>query len=79
MVRLFSRLCVETGGKSAEDLAILYLGDPNLGARLRRYNGVRDGAKLPAKAFTLRAAHDFTIGFGVNLETISCFILVNPI
>lgn len=42
---------VETKGRSAEDLATLYLGDPSLGARIRRHNGLKDGASLPGKVY----------------------------
>jgi LysM repeat protein len=48
-ITVFSEVEVKTGGRSAEDLATIYLGDANLGARIRRYNGLKDGGKLPAK------------------------------
>jgi hypothetical protein len=51
VLTVFDELEVRTDGRSAEDLALALLGDANLGARLRRYNGVRDGAKLPSKTY----------------------------
>jgi LysM repeat protein len=51
VLTVFAEVEVRTNGRRAEDLAMIYLGDANMGARLRRYNGVKDGAKLPAKAF----------------------------
>ena len=46
VLSVFFELEVRTNGRSAEDIANIYLGDANLGARIRRYNGVADGAKF---------------------------------
>ena len=51
VLTVFAEVEVRTNNRSAEDLAAVYLGDANLGARLRRYNGVKDGAKLPGKTY----------------------------
>jgi LysM repeat protein len=51
VLTVFAEVEVRTNNRSAEDLATMYLGDANLGARLRRYNGVKDGAKLPGKTY----------------------------
>jgi LysM repeat protein len=51
VLTVFDEIEVRTNNRSAEDIAALFLGDPNLGARLRRYNGVRDGAKLPGRIY----------------------------
>jgi len=51
VLTVFEEVEVRTNNRSAEDIAVVFLGDPNLGARLRRYNGVRDGAKLPSKTY----------------------------
>ena len=49
VITVFAEVKVKSEGKSAEEVAALYLGDENLGARVRRYNGVADGKALPAK------------------------------
>lgn len=51
VITVFSEVEVRTGGRTAEDLAAAYLGDANLGARIRRYNGAADGGKLPGKIY----------------------------
>lgn len=50
-VTVFDEIEVTTDNKTAEDLASSYLGDANLGARIRRYNGLADAAKLPSKVY----------------------------
>jgi LysM repeat protein len=51
VLTVFAEIEVRTINRSAEELAAVYLGDANLGARIRRYNGVKDGGRLPGKAF----------------------------
>ncbi len=51
VLTVFAEIEVRTNNRSAEDLATSFLGDANLGARIRRYNGVRDGAKLAGKTY----------------------------
>lgn len=51
VLSVFFEIEVRTNGRSAEDIANIYLGDANLGARIRRYNGVADGAKLGGKTY----------------------------
>lgn len=51
VLTVFAEVEVRTNNRSAEDLATTYLGDANLGARIRRYNGVKDGGKLPGKTW----------------------------
>ncbi len=51
VLTVFAEIEVRTANRSAEELAALFLGAPNLGARIRRYNGVADGAKLPGKVY----------------------------
>jgi LysM repeat protein len=51
VLTVFAEVEVRTNNRSAEDLATTYLGDANLGARIRRYNGVKDGGKLPGKTY----------------------------
>jgi hypothetical protein len=51
VLTIFAELEVRTNNRGAEELAAVYLGDANLGARVRRYNGVKDGGRLPGKAF----------------------------
>ncbi len=51
VLTVFAEIEVRTNGRSAEDLATTYLSDANLGARIRRYNGVKDGGKLPGKTY----------------------------
>ncbi|HEY4222777.1 MAG TPA: cytochrome c3 family protein [Myxococcota bacterium] len=51
VITVFSEVELRTANRSAEDLATALLGDPKLGARIRRYNGVADGGKLPGKVY----------------------------
>lgn len=51
VLTVFAEVEVRTNGRSAEDLANIYLGDANMGARIRRYNGVADGGKLGGKTY----------------------------
>jgi LysM repeat protein len=51
VLTVFAEIEIRTNNRSAEDIASIYLGDADLGARVRRYNGVRDGAKLPGKTY----------------------------
>jgi LysM repeat protein len=51
VLTVFAEIEVRSSGRSAEDLATTYLLDANLGARIRRYNGVADGAKVPGKVY----------------------------
>ena len=51
VLTVFAEVEVRTNNRSAEDLATAFFGDANLGARIRRYNGVRDGAKLAGKTY----------------------------
>lgn len=51
VLTVFGEIEVRTNGRSAEEVATEYLLDPNLGARIRRYNGLGDGAKLPGKTY----------------------------
>jgi LysM repeat protein len=51
VLTVFSEVEVRTSGRSAEDVATMYLGNAELGARIRRYNGVADGGKLPGKVY----------------------------
>jgi hypothetical protein len=51
VLTVFAEVEVRTNGRSAEDIANIFLGDANLGARIRRYNGVADGAKLGGKTY----------------------------
>ena len=48
---IFAEVEVKTQGRSAEELAEQLLGDRNLGARIRRYNGIADGAALGERAY----------------------------
>jgi LysM repeat protein len=51
VLTIFAEIEVRTNNRGAEELAAVYLGDANLGARIRRYNGVKDGGRLPNKAY----------------------------
>jgi LysM repeat protein len=51
VLTIFAEIEVRTSNRSAEELASVYLGNATLGARIRRYNGVADGAKLPGKVY----------------------------
>ncbi|MDP2345067.1 MAG: cytochrome c3 family protein [Deltaproteobacteria bacterium] len=51
VLSVFAEVEVRTNNRSAEDIANIYLGDANLGARIRRYNGVADGGKLGGKTY----------------------------
>lgn len=49
VITVFAEVEVDAKGRSAEDLAALFLDDASLGARLRRYNGLADGAALEGR------------------------------